>query len=581
MMVLCDGILPRLAFQRWMIALATACLLAPALGQEVELANDDKNKMDPFEEHSLGKADKAFKARQYRTAAAEYDSFLIEFPQSRVRAYALFRKARSIDLDNKRFDAIKKYNEVLDYFPTAIPYAAGALYYMGQGYMDTGDPENAIKAWVEMVQDKDYRKHFLAASALNKLAENSWKEKNYEKTLEFYEQVVADFRTANPQAAKTAMEKVIEYRMKISPDESRLRAFYIKAMGFNDQPQKIAGDPVGAPAYWSFIRSQVRKFGAQFNDTQASARRQFYRYWSDAMEGKFPDNDDFQIDYIDFRYAQENNLEKRVQRLDTQFAKYQKPGNATRIIKWLNLYLGNKAKINEYYAKLDLSKLGQADTEQLVFALLAQKEYAMALNAFDKLLFKDMTDAAREAFARRLWDSTKAGFSITALERVADSFTDKEYGTMVLIRYYYSTGNLAASLSLAEKLKTSPKFATEVLTIMGDLYLGAGQYEKAIPCYQQANNPPSTLFKTADCYSRMGKVDSAVATLREVENFFVKDAPRAAMTIASLYQKAGLSDKHVAALRALIKKYPGSSESSAAHQELEKLGLKTGGGVDT
>ena len=580
MMVIRDGILLR----RWLIALAAAWLLAPASGQEINLAKDDKKNMDPFEEHSLAKADKTFKAKQYRTAAVEYDSFLLEFPQSRVRAYALFRKARSIDLDNKRFAAIKKYNEVLDYFPSAIPYAAGALYYMGQCYMDTGDPENALKAWVEMAQDKDYRKHFLAASALNKLAENAWKEKKYEKAMAFYEQVVADFRTANPHAARMAMEKIIEYRMKTSPDEPRLHAFYIKAMGFGSKPQKIAGDPVaGAPAYWIFIRSKVRQFGAQFNDAQANTRRKYFQYWAGAMENKFPDNDDFQIDYIDFRYAQEDNLKKRAQRLDAQFAKYQKPGDSARIIKWLNLYPGNKAKINEYYGKLDLSKLGQTGTENLVFVLLNQKEYAMALNAFDKLSFKNMTDAARNAFARRLWHYTKAGFSITALERIADSFTDKEYGTMVLLRYYYWnwTDNVKTGLALAETLKASLKFSTETLSIMGDLYFRSRQYDKAIPCYQQANNPPTTLFKTADCYARMGQVEKAVATLREVENFFVKSAPRAAMTIASLYRNAGLSDKYVAALRALMKKYPGSQESSAAHQNLEKLGLKTGGGLDT
>jgi len=581
MMTICDVILPRQELRRWLIALVAVCFLTPVFGKEVDLADDDKKMMDPFEEHSLSKADKAFKEKQYHAAVAEYNSFILEFPQSRVRAYALFRQARSIDLDNKRFDAINKYKEVLDYFPTAIPYAAGALYYMGQCYLDTGDPENAIKAWAEMVQDKDYRKHFLAAAALNKLAENARKEKNDEKAMGFYEQVVADFRTANPQAAKTAMEKVIEYRMKTSPDEPRLRAFYTKAMGFDANPQKITGDPAGTPVYWSVIRSQVQQFGAQYDDTQANARRKYFQYWADVMENKFPDNDDFQIDYIEFRYAQENDLKKRTQRLDDQFAKHQKPGDSARIIKWLGLCMGNKAKITEYYSKLDLSKLGSTGTEQLVFALLSQKEYAMALNAFDKLTFKDMTDAAREAFARRLWEYTKAGFSVTALERISSSFTDKDYGLIVLLRYYHWVGNTTAGIPVAEQLKVSPKFSTEALTMMGDLYASSGQYEKAIASYQQANNPPDNMFKIAHCYAKMNKVDNAVSTLREVENFFAKEAPRAAMTTALYYRSAGLNDKSVAALRALMKKYPGSPESSTAHQELEKMGLKTGGGVGT
>jgi len=581
MMIIRDVILPRPGLRRWLILLALTCLLAPARGQEVDLAAEDQKKMDPFEEHSLGKADKAFKDKQYRAAAAEYDSFLLEFPKSYVRAYALFRQARSVDLDNKRFEAINKYKEVLDYFPTAIPYAAGALYYMGQCYMDTGDPENAMKAWAEMAQDEDYSKHFLAAAALNRLAENSLKEKNPEKAMQYYEQVVTVFRTANQHASRTAMGKVIEYRMKTSPDEPRLRTFYVKARGFEANPQKLEGDAAASKAYWAVIRAQVRQFGAQFAEAQSSARRQFYRYWADAMQGKFPEDDDFQIDYIDFSYAQDNNLEKRAQRLDDQFKKYQKTGDNTRIIKWLNLYMGNKAKINEYYARLDLAKLSQPGIEQLVFALLNQKEYGMALNAFEKLTFKNMPDTAREDLARRLWEYLRAGFSITALERVAGSFTDKDYGQIVLLRYYRWVGNAKDGIPVGEKLKGSPKFSTEALTLMGDLYFGAQQYDKAIPCYQQANNPPENLFRTAECYSRMNKLDNAMATLREVENFFVKDAPRAAMAAALYYRKAGLTDKSVAALRALMKKYPGSPESSAAHQELEKMGFKTGGGVGT
>ena len=583
MMTISDGILLYGGFRRLLVALAVAGFLAaPAPGQEVGLADDDKKKMDPFEEHSLGKADKAFKEKQYRAAAAEYDSFLLEFPQSRVRAYVLFRKARSVDLDNKRFDAISKYKEVLDYFPSAVPYAASALYYMGQCYRDTGDSENAIKAWMEMTQDKDYRKHFLAAAALNRLAENAWADKDYEKSIGFYEQVVADFRKANPAASQQAIAKVVECRMKTIPDEPKLRAFYLKAGGFDAAAQKIGGDVVTLPAYWAFIRSQVRQFGAQFNnETQGAARRKFYRYWADAMDGRFPANDDFQIDFIDFRYAQENDLDRRTKRLDAQFGKYQNPGDNARIIKWLGLYMGNKAKINEYYSKLDLSKLGNAGTEQLMFVLLNQKEYGMALNVFEKLSFQNMTDADREAFARRLWEHTRAGFSITALERLAAGFTDKDYGLVVLLRYYHWTGNAASGIPVGEKLKSSAKFSAEALTLMGDLYVSSQQYEKAIACYQQANNPPETIFKVADCYARMKKIDNAAASLREVENFFVKEAPRAAMTIASYYRSAGLNDKAVAALRALMKKYPGSPESSAAHQELEKMGFKTGGGVGT
>jgi TolA-binding protein len=560
-------------------ALAAACLLLPAFGQDADLAESDREQMDPFEKHSLAKADKVFNEKQFRAAAAQYDSFLIEFPQSRVRAYVVFRKARATDLDNKRFEAIRKYKEVLDYFPDSS-HAAAALYFIGECHMDTGDPDNAVKAWSEMTQDKDYRKHPLAATALNKLAENAWKTKSFETGLACYEQVVADFRTANPNAAEQAMNKVIEYRMLTEPDEPRLRAFYVKAEGFNAAPQTIKDDPATLPAYWAFIRYRIRhQYGPSL---QADAPRQkFHRYWSDAMEGKCPDNDDFQIDYIDFRFIEENDLTRRAKRLDAQFEKYQKPGDYARIVRWLGLYKGNKAKLNEYYSKLDLAKMSQPGVEQLVFALLNQQEYAMALNAFDKLLFQNMTDAARENFSRRLWEYVRAGFSVTAMERIANSFTDKDYGAMTLLRYYAWIQNAKDGIPIGERLKSNPKFSTEALTIMGTLYVASRQYEKAISCYQQAENPPDTSFKIADCYNRLGKLDAAVSTLREVENFFAKVAPPAAMTIAGYYNQAGLTNKYIAELRAVMKKYRGSSESSTAHEELEKKGFKTGGGVDS
>ncbi len=91
-----------------------------AIAQEIQILPEDKKQMDSFEAHSLQKADKSFDGKQYRAAAAEYSSFLLEFPQSRVAAYAVFRQARSIDLDNKKFQAAKKYQEVLDYFQTIL-----------------------------------------------------------------------------------------------------------------------------------------------------------------------------------------------------------------------------------------------------------------------------------------------------------------------------------------------------------------------------------------------------------------------------------------------------------------------------
>ncbi len=135
-------------------------------------------------------------------------------------------------------------------------------------------------------------------------------------------------------------------------------------------------------------------------------------------------------------------------------------------------------------------------------------------------------------------------------------------------------------LALAADLQNIPETAKEAYSIGGNLLQWLGKYEEAIKAYQQAENPPQTLFWTAECLAKLGKLEPAVGQLREVENFFKDSAPAAGLAVAYLYRDAGIKEKYVRSLRGVLKKYPKSGESSQAHQRLEKMGLPIGGGVD-
>jgi TolA-binding protein len=548
---------------------------------ELKILSEDKKLMDPFEEHSLTKADKTFDKKEYPAAAAEYDAFILEFPQSRVLPYVIFRKARSIHLDNKRFNAIKVYNQVLDYYPKATHYAAAALYYIGQCYFETGDPEKAVKAWKQMIENKDYCRHYLAADALNMLALNYIKQKKPDQAIGYYEQVVIDFRTANPNAAWDAIWQVVPYYLKTSLNEAKLREFYIKAGGVARDPVKIKGDINTDKTYWDFVRLKVKEYGQQFPSDQNDLKIRLYRYWTRVMNNKFPEWDDFQIDIIDFQFAYEGDEKQRSKRLDAQFVKFYNPGDYARIVKWIGVYSGRPAKMKEYYAKLDLPKMNNALIEQLAFIFAAQKEYEMAKNLFAKIKLGEMNDQAKQRIARRLWESVRAGFPIQVLKNLTDNFTDPDFGKMEMLQYYYWAHDANEGIPQAEKLLNSPQFASDAAFIMGEMLYWKKQYAQAITRYQQADNPPANVFRIADCYMKMGKLDSAMASLTEIENFFPKDAPRAALVKANLFRDADQADKRVAALRNVLKKYPKSPESSTAHQELEQLGVKIGGGQDT
>jgi tetratricopeptide (TPR) repeat protein len=199
----------------------------------------------------------------------------------------------------------------------------------------------------------------------------------------------------------------------------------------------------------------------------------------------------------------------------------------------------------------------------------------MGRSVYNRLPFNSLTDGQKAELGKYFWkkapDQAKDLFMMMA---------DKEAGKMELLRCYAQDRNLKEGLPLAEDLTKSPVFSKEALQVKADLLFAGKLYDKAIPAYQMVDNPPANLWKIADCYVGLGKIEAAVGQLREVENFFRQYNAEAALRIAHVYGRAGMRDQQIAALRNVLKKYPKSGQSSSAHQELEKMGVRIGGGVD-
>lgn len=536
--------------------------------QEVAIAADDFKKLDTFEGHTLAKADQAFAKKDYRSAGAAYEAFLLQYPKSVATPYAILRKGRCQHFDNKRFEAIKTYTEVLDYFPNAITYAAAALYYIGACHAENGNVEQAIKAWAELARDVDYRKHHLAAGALTRLADNLVKLGKPADAVGYYQQAAVDFRRSNPDIAREAISKVLLHFIRTQPDQTKLRDFYDKVGTFERDP----GTP-DDKNYWQRVRENIAYLG-NFTDAEAKDRDRFYQYWAGAMEGKNPDWDDFQVDLARYKRVYENDLTKWMDRLDKQFKAYQKDGDYNRIVKWIALYAQHKTKVQEYYGKLDFAKMNNAQIQYLMRVLFENvQDSPMAVNVFSKLHFDQMTDAAKLELARYLWDRDESCV-VTAYQNVSD----KDNGRMGLLNYYVYRRNPSKGLPLAEQALQSPQTAKTAYWLKAQLLEMAGKYPEAIQAYQAADNPPQNLWRIVHCFLAQKKRDQAIAQLREIENFFQSDAAEAALKIASLFRDD--RKQYVSLLRGVLKKYPKSSQSSTAHQELEAMGVNIGGGVD-
>ena len=568
---------------------ATGLGLAAARGQETSLTNEERAKLDTFEGVTLDKADKVFVAKDYPRALAEYDAFVVQFPESKVTPYAILRKGRSLQELQKRFEAIKVYQEVIDFFPDDVKYAAAAQFRIGQCHAENGDVEKAMKAWLSLADDADYAKEPLGAAALNALADNLIKQGKADEGIKRFEQVAINFRISSPDAARGAIGRVVPYYIRTKPDAEKLRDFYVAAKTFEHGPRDAGADAATDGLYWQRVRENIRT-NAEFTDLQKDQRDGFYRYWAGKMQGQMPDDDDFQIELANYIRAYDRDDAAWAQRLDKQFNDRQKEGDFGRVVRWIGAFASKKEKVEEYYQKLDFAKMSNADIQNLVYTLMENnRDPERSKAAFAKLRLAEMPDDAKLGMLNWFRDRWPLPGSRDLALLSCQSFANADAGRMHALRYIHwrchhhfrAEKDIPEGLALAADMQKVPAHAKESFSIGGNLLQWSGKYEDAIKAYQQADSPPQTLFWTAECLAKLGKLDPAVSQLREVENFFKDSASDAALRTAYLYRDAGIKEKYVRTLRGVLKKYPKSGQSSEAHQRLEEMGLPIGGGVDT
>ena len=281
--------------------LVTLVAFAGSLGAApIKVVFTDKEwaKLESFEGHSLSDAEKRFTQKKWREAVAAYDAFVMEFPESKAIPYTLIRKGLALENDDKRFKAIEAYQEVLDYFPNVIPFAAPALYYIGRCHQRNDDMDKALRHYAEMANDEDYATHPLAAHAICELARNLMKQKRVPDAIKYFRRVAVEFRKTNIDARRDAMPYVIGHYIRTKPSEPELRKFYIEAGAFHHSVHGIPDVLDNDWAYWSMVKGNVRHYGS-FNSEQEKERKKHYGYWTPLLDGKFKENDDYRKDIAD------------------------------------------------------------------------------------------------------------------------------------------------------------------------------------------------------------------------------------------------------------------------------------------
>lgn len=484
-----------------------------------QLSKERYGTLTLFERAQYDKARHLFESGQYRAAAAQFEKYKVQFPDSPALPYVLFMRGYSLCQAKDRHAGIKIYNEVLDFFGDEIEDAAAALYYLGVAHLDNGDLREGLEAMTELVQDEDYQKQPVAAGALRRLADNNWRNGKHEEAVAFWKQAVRDFAASNPVEAGSARDNVTDY--------------YIKAQKYRDyESWLIDADNRDDSAHRKWVADQA-----------------FKRAW-----GKF---------HTDWgKYNTFNNEERKkdikafYQWYKQQKTWYDQAGDPWAFYRNAVYFVSRRARdrketlrlINESMPLHDALKEQKARNDR--YAWLADRMREAGDWTACRFCIGKMTDPLHADYIR---------YQMAASQR------DWTTAITHLVR-----------LEKANDRTWSPRALGQHAWVCKDVL---HQYEAAIKLYQQMSNPPDNLWAIQDCYRRWGKLDSALTTLTEIENSFPDHAAKAAWKKAEYYHAAGQAKQAVSAARRVLKLYPKSAPSSKAHQLLEGYGIATGGGL--
>jgi tetratricopeptide (TPR) repeat protein len=555
--------------------LAGACLSAQQAGQEITYPGEAFAKLDTFEGVNLEDADKLFTKGDFQGAYAAYKAYTFEFPQSKALPYVLLRLGRCLHKLDKRNAAIKSYQDVVDYFPDDVAYAAAALFHIGECHGQNGEAEKQTAVWARMVKDDGYVTQPNSGTALIHLGTEMQKLGKHGEAAEYQWRTAVAFLKTNPNAAKAAREAVIRHYVTRSPDHEKLMEFFIAASGF-DGSGRNTDKPEEDARYWTTVFNTA----LEKND-DAAIREKSCAYWTAKLGDRFTDNDDLRRLWCDATLVHEKDPAGWQARMEKQFAL--KPATIDRVLKWCE-YLKPAPEIRSaFFAKQTKPLLASMKAPELM-ELMARLHHPLQMHEEAQLVMRAIrTDGLTDEEIRR-YAMLAANYQteeevLRHLARIKDKlFAAKSRFDYYLSRSHRNPPFMEKALIEIPELLKSPQYADGLTWTKASLLQQLGRHEEAIEAFRAANKQPDSTWEIAQCLRAMKQFDQAIKTISELESLGGSIASRASLEVANIYLSAGDKAKEVGQLRTVLRRYPKTGESAAAHDRLEAYGVALVGG---
>jgi|GEM_PF-867320 len=555
-----------------LIALAL-CMAVPLCAQEVLYPSDDFAKLDTFEAVAVEDADKLFINKDYPGAYAAYKAYSIEFAQGRALPYVLLRMGRCLHLAGKRNTAVKAYQDVVDYFPNDVRYAAAAMYYIGQCHAQNGNEEKSLAVWAKMVKDKAYVGEANSGTALTKLAEAMQKRGDFGEAADYQWRTAVQFRKSNHNAAYAACSSVVYHYAVRSPNQGKLTEFCKEYGGLHhhhkiDKPEENA-------AYWSHVFNLVLK-----SQLKAEERVEVSRYWDSQMGDRFVENDALRVAWFDMRLAHDKNAEAWAKRMDEQFKR--QPVTPKRVRDWVGHYSKfpkARSAFFKSYGEPLLSGIDNKEKLSLVRHLRhPHRMHDEARTVLQSVRTQGMDDPTLREYASYV--SEYEGEE--AFLRTVDKMKDKTYAARTRFDHFFRGSNhngenRKKALAEVPVLSKSPDHVQDITWAHANLEQWEGNYEQAIKLYRAANRQPHTTWAVIECRLAMKQHAKAVQLCEELYSIKSESA-KACFKIADIYRASGDKGKEVTQLQLVLRRHKGTTQASEAHGRLERYGVKIIGG---
>jgi len=588
---------------------------------------DAYKEMTVFERAAFDKALKLHREGQYRVAAAQFNKFVLQFEDSSGMAYAMLMEARCLHKDNKRVTSIKKYTEILDYFPEAPSVSAPALYFRGVAKLDNGDKLQGYRDYRLMVENELYVKHALGIPAMMDLGDYYYQHEKQEQAVKYWMQLLK--RDIHKHTRSELLAKIVRWHVDTGNFSAYLR-FRLQKGDIKDPktyPAQLvvvnelmlavdtSNAELSAKAY-KFIQSVKKVYSATKCLLSGGEAGKYSKgYYELALRVAKP----LESDLFDRLAVQAIGQYAALPKGDDRY--YQVGCTLASLIGGTRGDKLNDGMVKQLNKEADLAKYvdracrvafqaGGRTRDILHKAIITRTnaepddkvhlKITMPLNAEDKLegskAFKPMATQILGRISRRPagkvrddllcqyipgWSGYEGGYKL--LPRIGN--VKRRYMLHLSMLYHEKKWKETPDVFDAFEKKT-PNTTEGIATKnwirkerAGIYHHRIGRYEDAIKLYHAINQPPHTLWNIQDCYGRLKKMKEQLQLLKEIETSFPDQAPRAAWATALVYRRYKMDKQAIAKCRSILKQYKEHSQSSEAHQLLEKYGKATGGGL--